>query len=260
MAAAVDGHLVDLSTRARRRGRGRRRDRRLPEAGREVLRHSTAHVLAQAVLPAVAGRPLRHRPGDRGRLLLRLRAARRGALQRRGPRPDRGRRCAQIMAEDQPFVATSTPSTRAWPCSATSPSSARSSRRSGAAPTRWTLDRPRGSRAQGGRLDLLELRRRSPTCAGAPTCPSTVAAGPLQADAGGRRLLAGRREAAPAPAHLRHRLGVREGPRRAPPPPGGGRAPRPPQARGRARPVLVPRPRSDRAWPSSTPRVASSAA
>ena len=39
---------------------------------------------------------------------------------------------------------------------------------------------------------------------------------PLQAHAGRRRLLAGRREEPDAPAHLRHGVGVEEGPRRAP--------------------------------------------
>ena len=84
-----------------------------------------------------------------------------------------------------------------------------------------------------------------------PHVPSTGRLGPLQADAGGRRLLAGRREAAAAPAHLRHGLGVREGPGRAPAPARGGRAARPPQARGRARPVLVPR--RDRLGPGRLP-------
>ena len=51
----------------------------------------------------------------------------------------------------------------------------------------------------------------------------------------------GRREEQAAPAHLRHRLGDQGGPRRAPPPARGGREARPPQARARARPLLLPR-------------------
>ena len=48
-------------------------------------------------------------------------------------------------------------------------------------------------------------------------------------------------EAQPAaPAHLRHRVGLEEGPRGPPPPPRGGRQARPPQARRRARPVPLP--------------------
>ena len=92
-----------------------------------------------------------------------------------------------------------------------------------------------------------------------PHVPSTGRLGPLQAHAGGRRLLARRREAPAAPAHLRHRLGVGEGPGRAPAPARGGRAARPPQARRRARPVLASPTRSARGWPSSTPRAARSA-
>ena len=84
-----------------------------------------------------------------------------------------------------------------------------------------------------------------------PHVPDHQAPGLVQADEGGRRLLAGRRAPRPAPAHLRHRLGVRQGPGRAPPPAGGGRAPRPPQARRRARPV--PLPARDRRRPARLP-------
>ena len=48
------------------------------DAGLFTIRHSTAHVLAQAVLRPVPRRHVRHRPARRGRLLLRLRAARTG--------------------------------------------------------------------------------------------------------------------------------------------------------------------------------------
>ena len=56
-----------------------------------------------------------------------------------------------------------------------------------------------------------------------------------------RGVLARRREEQAAPAHLRHRLGVQGGARGAPPPDRGGRASRPPQARPRPRPVQLPR-------------------
>jgi threonyl-tRNA synthetase len=46
------------------------------EEGRSILRHSTAHVLAQAVCDLFPGREVGHRPADRGRLLLRLRRRR----------------------------------------------------------------------------------------------------------------------------------------------------------------------------------------
>ena len=71
-----------------------------------------------------------------------------------------------------------------------------------------------------------------------PHVPRHRPAQALQAAARRRRLLAGRREAADAPADLRHRL-VQEGrPRRLPPPAGGGPQARPPRARAPARPVL----------------------
>ena len=63
--------------------------------GREVLRHSTAHVLAEAVTRSVPGREVRDRSRDRRRLLLRLRAPRRPDVQRRRPRPRSKPRCAR---------------------------------------------------------------------------------------------------------------------------------------------------------------------
>ncbi len=63
----------------------------------------------------------------------------------------------------------------------------------------------------------------------------------VQADAVGRGVLARRREEQAAAADLRHRLGVQGGARGAPAPDRGGRAARPPQARPRPRPLLLPR-------------------
>ena len=103
LAASIGRRLAKAAVAATVDGvAGRPRRRRCPTAPRwrssprtatpaaTVLRHSTAHVLAQAVLRAVARRALRHRAGHRRRLLLRLRAARRGDLQRRRPRAHRG--------------------------------------------------------------------------------------------------------------------------------------------------------------------------
>ena len=59
----------------------------------------------------------------------------------------------------------------------------------------------------------------------------------LQADERGRRLLARRPEQRAVAARLRHGLAEPEGARPVPVPPRGGRAPRPPQARPRTRPV-----------------------
>ena len=63
----------------------------------------------------------------------------------------------------------------------------------------------------------------------------------VQADAERRGVLARRREEQAAPARLRHRLGDQGGAGGAPAPDRGGRASRPPQARPRPRPVLLPR-------------------
>ena len=120
------------------------------------------------------------------------------------------RRCAQIIAEDQPFVREEHSHRRgARRSSPTSPSSARSSRRSRRrrrarheAPADSAPDaRPAISTYR----ERRRLRRPVPRPARAVDRPPR----PLQADPGGRRVLARRREAPPAPAHLRHRLGVR---------------------------------------------------
>ena len=59
----------------------------------------------------------------------------------------------------------------------------------------------------------------------------------VQADEGGRRLLARRSPQRDAPAHLRHGLGQRQGPEGLPAPAGRGREARSPQDRPRAGPV-----------------------
>ena len=76
-------------------------------------------------------------------------------------------------------------------------------------------------------------------CVG-PHVPSHGPARSLQADEGGRRVLARQREGPDAAAHLRHGVGEQGGARRAPPSPGGGREARSPQAGHRARPAVVP--------------------
>ena len=73
----------------------------------------------------------------------------------------------------------------------------------------------------------------------------------VQADAHRRRLLAGEREEPAAAADLRHRLGVPGLPGQLRQDARGGREARPPQARRRARPVLVPD--RDRQRPAGLP-------
>ena len=139
-------------------GRGRRRPGGGPlhRAGRRGRRGHPHHVVRRrprgaAALDrprpgpgraaAVAGRPLRHRPGDRRRLLLRLRAAGRRPVQRRRPRPDRGHHAPDRRRGPAVRPRRGDRSTRAWPCSAPSRSSRRSSGRWGRGPTRSTPDR-----------------------------------------------------------------------------------------------------------------------
>ena len=243
-----------------RRGRGRagrRRDRRPRPAARQPTPSGHRHrrLGRRPLRPAplhgpragpgrprpVPRRPLRHRPADRRRLLLRLRAARRtDGNPAHFTEDDLERidaRMREIIGEAQPFVreehgqggragAVRRPALQAGDHRGRREHRGRRGRR------RLRVPQPPPATARAG--------RRSSTCAAAPTSPHQ-AAGRLQAHEGGRRLLAGRREAPDAPADLRHRLGHQEGPRRAPPPAGGGRAARPPQARRRARPDLVPR-------------------
>ena len=108
----------------------------------------------------------------------------------------------------------------------------------------------RQGRALQGRTDRRHSRRPGPQdlCAGRLVRPLPRAAhgfdGPdrqrLQADEGGRRLLARRRQQSDADAHLRHRLGGPGRARRLSPHAGGGREARPPQARPRDGPVPFP--------------------
>ena len=153
------GGPLDRAARRGRGGRGHRRVRRRAR-GAAALHRPRA---GPGGVPAVAGRPLRHRPGHRGRLLLRLRAARRGPVQRRGPRAHRGHHARRSSPRTSRSSATSTRWPRAWPSSPTSPSSARSSRR-----WRRGADEvdagPAGTGDGAGRrpargLDLLELPR-----------------------------------------------------------------------------------------------------
>ena len=241
IAAKVDGDWVDLG-RPSTTTRSVEIVAAASADGREVLRHSTAHVLAEAVTrlfpgakyaigPAIAdgfyydfelpdgahfsdddlgkhrGRDARDR---QGRPALRARRGRPTTTRSRVRRP-------AVQAGDH---------------------------REGARRRGRRRGRGRGRRRR-RRLALPQRRRRRSVefvdlCRG-PHVPSTGAPRRVQADEGRGRVLARQREGPDAPAHLRHRVGVAEGARRAPAPPRGSRAARPPQARRRARPVLVPR-------------------
>ena len=171
--------------------------------------------MAQAVTRLWPGARYAIGPVDRGRLLLRLRAARRRALHRRGPRPASRRRCGTSSPRTSPSSAGALDRARAWRSSPTSPTSGRSSRAS--APGR----RRRGRRRRGRGADRRQHLPEPPTpfidlCRG-PHVPSTKGSA-IQADQVAGGLLAGRREAPAAAADLRHGVGVGGGPGRLPAP------------------------------------------
>ena len=127
---------------------------------------------------------------------------------------------------------------RSWPTSRTSSSSsisrvARRGRRRRCRGRRRRADHLRQPATSDGSLAWKDL------CRG-PHLPTTrhIPAFKLMRTGGG--VLARQREEPAAAAHLRHRLGVARGAQGLPDLPRGGRQARPPQARRRARPVLVP--------------------
>ncbi len=138
VAARVDGELRDLSFVPEADAGVEPVDRRSDD-GLHVLRHSTAHVLAQAVCDSVPGRQVRDRPRDRRRLLLRLRPPRARSARPTSSKIDR--RMRQIVKQNQPFireeVSRAEASERAWPTSRTSSRSSRASR------TRMTVEAER---------------------------------------------------------------------------------------------------------------------
>ena len=90
LAAFVDDRMVDLSYPPRRRmPRVRIVTTTSPEA-LALYRHSTAHLMAAAVTNLFPGTQCGIGPGDRGRLLLRLR--RRASVRAGGPRARSKRR------------------------------------------------------------------------------------------------------------------------------------------------------------------------
>ena len=106
----------------------------------------------------------------------------------------------------------------------------------------------RGRRRRGRRRRAHHLRQHRPQRRGRlegplpRPAPAHHEADPgVQADALRGGVLARRREEQAAAAGLRHRLGVQGSARRPPPPARGGREARPPQAGPRARPVQLPR-------------------
>ena len=220
------------------------------DRGLYTLRHSTAHVLAQAVLDEFPGATFAIGPADRRRLLLRLRPARRRDLHPRRPRAPRRphaghhRRAPALRARRDPR-----------------------GRGARAVPRPPVQDRDHpgpGRRPDVGHRDRAGAHLRQPATLHRPVPRPPRAphrsAGSLQADAGGRRLLARRRAEPDAAAHLRHGLGLEEGPGRLPRAAGRGRASATTASWAPSSTCSRSPTRSARAWPCSIPRAASSAA
>ena len=159
------------------------------------------------------------------------------ALHRRRPRAHRGAHARDREGRRAVRARGGRPRRRPSRCSPTSPTSARSSRRSTPATPRRSARAASISVYRNPHADGSDVRRPLPWSARAVH----EAARRVQAHQGRRRVLARRREAPDAPAHLRHGVGVEGGARGAPAPARGSGEARPPQARCRARPLLVPR-------------------
>ena len=158
--------------------------------GLEVIRHSTAHLLAYAVKELFPDAQVTIGPVDRERLLLRLRLQ--APVHARGPGGDRG--------EDGRAREEGRAGRRAASCRATRRS--RTSSAMGEAYKAEIIAQHPGGR---GRLALPRRRVRGPVPR--PARAEHRQAQALQADEGRRRLLARRPPQRDAAAHLRHGLG-----------------------------------------------------
>ena len=237
--AGVRGARARLGRRAarRRRPRAHRRDAPL---------HGARH--GRGGPRPVPGREAGHRPRDRRRLLLRLRAA--APADARRPRGDRGAHAARA----------SRPTTRSCARSCRSTRRGRSSRREGQAFKVEILDdlaaKAEAAGEPAARHDVLRAR---PVPRPVPR-PARRVHGQdraVQAARGLRRLLARRPGARVDAAHLRHGLGDAGGARPVPVAARGGEEARPPPAGRAARPVQLPRRRARRRR-SGTPRAGGS--
>ena len=174
------------------------------DEGRSVMRHSAAHVLAQAVLSLYDGATFAIGPPIDRRLLLRLRQR----SSRSRPRTSRRsrRRWTEIIAEDQPFVREEMGVADAGlEVFARPPVQVRDHR----------VRRPLGGgRAATSSRVPIATPRPSPTSAVGPHVPSTGTPArrcKLLRTAGA--YWRGDENQSAAAAHLRHRLGVEGGPR-----------------------------------------------
>ena len=221
VAMEVDGALWDLS-RELPDGASVRFVRFQDDEALPLIRHDAAHLMAEAVKELWPDDPGHDRPGDRGRLLLRLRPRR--AVHARRPRGDRGAHARDRAAR-------------------------RAARARGVGARQGGRVLRGAGRALQGRADRGDPRRRAdhhlpagrlhrplPRPAHAEHRPD----GRVQAPEGRRRLLARRQPQPDAAADLRHRLGEPEAARCLSAPARGGGAARSPAARPPARLVPLP--------------------
>ena len=217
------------------------------DAGRAILRHSTAHVLAQAVLRLWPGAHFAIGPVIEDGFYYDFELP--GGAHFTDDDLERiAATMREIMAEDQPFVRHEHSIDEGLALFADQPFKREIIEAVGAGQDE--VDAAAEARRGPRRVHLLERPDLHRSLSGTARPPHQSPRA-LRPHASGRRLLAGRREAAAAAAHLRHGMGVGGGFGRAPPPSRRGRAPRPPQAGRRARPVLVPR--GDRLGPGRVP-------
>ena len=217
VAATIDGEEVDLSTE-------------LPDGaevailtttspgGLSVLRHSTAHVLAQAVCSLWPGAQYAIGPVIDDGFYYDF-ALPGGAHFADADLERIATEMRRIMAEDQPFVREEHTIEEGLDLFADQPFKIEIIEAVAAGADE--VDAAGVGRHRRGDLGLPQqrgLRGPLPGAARAVDRPPRA----LRAAAGGRRLLAGRREAPTAPAHLRHRLGVRKVAGRVLEAPGGG--------------------------------------
>ena len=151
------------------------------------LRHSTAHVLAQAVHARVPRDQDDHRPSDRRGLLLRFRPPH--AVHARGPGSPGSGDGEERRPRTSRSSAARSRARKRWSCSQDNP---------------YKMELI-ASCPEGERITGLQQRRFTDLCRG-PHVGSTGADRRVQAAERGRRLLARRREEPAAPAPLRHRL------------------------------------------------------
>ena len=215
------------------------------DEGRHVLRHSTAHVMAQAVTQLFPGAKYTIGPAIENGFYYDFDLPD-GQTFTEADLDRIADRMRKIIADDQPFVRSEVSPDDALEIFADQPYKREIIERvSGVEAS----DLDVGDQDAGDRISERSRRRvdqlvsqhrlvRRPVPGSA--CPVDGTTRPFQAAEGCRRVLARQREGSDAAAHLWHGVGVEGGARGPSPPTRGGREARPPQTRRRPRPVELP--------------------